>query len=111
MILLGQILIGLGQVLEVIFTSLFWLVIARAVLSWVNPDPFNPIVRFISSATDPFLIPIKRFVPPIGGALDLSPIILILLLEFLRITIAGSLVEYGHEMKRHTANYTQSSVA
>lgn len=68
-----------------------WIVVARAVLSWVNPDPYNPIVRFINSVTEPVLYQIRRRLPVSFGGLDLSPIIVFLAVIFLRKFLVESL--------------------
>jgi YggT family protein len=60
-----------------------WILIVRAILSWVNPDPYNPIVRFIYSITDPLLYRVRRILPLQFGGFDLSPMILILAIIFL----------------------------
>lgn len=70
-----------------------WIFVIRAVLSWVNPDPYNPIVRILVKLTEPVLGPLRRLVPPHRmGGLDLSPMIAILLLVFLR---NGILYSFG----------------
>jgi YggT family protein len=53
-------------------------------MSWIQPDPYNPVVRFLHSMTDPILIPLRRIIPPLGGMIDLSPMILFILIEFLK---------------------------
>ena len=55
----------------------------RIILSWVNPDPYHPLVRFLYSFTEPVLAPIRRVIPPLGGMLDLSPMIVFLSIEFI----------------------------
>ncbi len=67
------------------------MVIIRAVISWVNPDPYNPVVRILQRLTEPLLRPLRRLAPPhkLGG-LDLSPLILVLLIQLVRSTIAYS---------------------
>lgn len=62
----------------------FWVILVRALLSWVSPDPYNPIVRALVAVTEPVLAPLRRLVPPrkLGG-IDLSPLIALLLIEFL----------------------------
>ncbi|MDA8028785.1 MAG: YggT family protein [Nitrospiraceae bacterium] len=70
---------GLFNTLLNLFT---WIVIIRALLSWVHPDPNNPIIRFMDYVTEPFLHPIRRLIPPEKmGGLDLSPFILILIIQ------------------------------
>ena len=65
--------------------------VARAVLSWVNPDPFNPIVRFLYRVTEPVLRPIRRRLPTMGMGLDLSPMLVILAIYFLQAFLVESL--------------------
>lgn len=83
---------GFGfSVLQLILSLLWaytWVVIIRAVITWVNPDPHNPIVRILYQLTEPVLRPIRKLVPPYKlGGLDLSPLILILLIQLVRSTI------------------------
>ena len=99
MILLANILYALGYVLSMALSFLIFVVIARAVISWVSPDPFNPIVRFLVSCTDPLIRPIRRYIPPMGG-IDLSPLVLILALYFLQMVLAQSLMDYAIIMKK-----------
>lgn len=73
-----------------------WVIIARALVSWVNPDPYNPIVRFLVSATEPVLRPVRRLVPPrkLGG-IDLSPLIVIALIWLIRQGLINAFFGYG----------------
>jgi len=73
----GEIILVFAQMINMIITIYIYIVIARAIISWVNPDPYNPIVRFLHNATDPVLYRIRRFMPLNFGAIDLSPIILL----------------------------------
>ena len=74
----------LGVVVGLI-DAYFWIILIRALLSWVNPDPRNPIVRFLVAVTEPVLKPLRKLVPPqkLGG-IDLSPLLAILTLQFVR---------------------------
>ncbi|MBF0444492.1 MAG: YggT family protein [Magnetococcales bacterium] len=65
---------SLATIVEVILGMYIWLIVIRVLLSWVNPDPYNPIVQLLVRFTDPVLIPMRRIIPSIGG-LDLSPIV------------------------------------
>lgn len=67
------------------------ILLARVILSWVNPDPYNPIVRFLRSATDPVLVPLQRIIPPIGGIIDITPLIALLLIQLIKRLIIQSL--------------------
>jgi YggT family protein len=70
-----------------------WIIIAQAVISWVNPDPYNPIVRFLYSVTEPVLYNIRRMIPVYFGGLDFSPIIVILAIIFLKTFLVQSLMQ------------------
>lgn len=83
MFMLGNFLMAIAKLINFVLSAYIWVVIARAVLSWVNPDPYNPIVRFLHQVTDPVLLKIRRYVPIMAG-LDLSPMILILVIVFLQ---------------------------
>lgn len=83
MFMLGNFLMAIAKLINFVLSAYIWVVIARAVLSWVNPDPYNPIVRFLHQVTDPVLMKIRRYVPIMAG-LDLSPMILILVIVFLQ---------------------------
>jgi YggT family protein len=78
-----------GAVLQVVFAILSvikWLVIIAAVISWVSPDPRNPIVQFLYRTTEPILRPFRRLLPPSRtGGIDLSPILVILVILFIEV--------------------------
>jgi YggT family protein len=84
MFIIGYFLLALAKVLNFVLIVFMWLVIARAVLSWVSPDPFNPIVRFINNVTEPILYPIRSKLPVNLGGLDLSPIVVFMAIIFLQ---------------------------
>jgi len=67
-----------------------YIIIGRAIISWVNPDPYNPIVRFLYKATEPVLYRVRRILPDMGGV-DLSPLVVILAIYFLKAFIVKSL--------------------
>lgn len=92
MFIIGNFLKAIAIILDYALTFFMWLIIARAVLSWVNPDPYNPIVRFIHNVTEPVLYRIRSFVPTTFGGIDLSPIIAILGVIFLQTFVVGSLL-------------------
>lgn len=83
MFMLSNFLLALAKLMNIILSAYIWIVIARAVISWVNADPYNPIVRFLVQITDPLLSRIRRILPPLGG-IDLSPMLLILVIVFLQ---------------------------
>jgi YggT family protein len=79
----GNLILALANLLHLALQVYFWIIIARAVLSWVNPDPFNPIVRFLYRVTEPVLRPIRHRLPTFAMGLDLSPMVVILAIYFL----------------------------
>jgi YggT family protein len=88
---------AVAKVIDIVLVFFMWIIIARAVLSWVNPDPFNPIVRFIHNATEPILYPIRTRVPVLGG-IDISPIIVFLAIIFLRTFVVNTLLRLSGVM-------------
>jgi YggT family protein len=91
MFVVSNLVLAVARLLELALWAYFWIVIARAVLSWVNPDPFNPIVRFLYRVTEPVLRPIRRRLPTVGMGLDLSPMLVILAIYFLQAFLVESL--------------------
>ncbi len=83
-----------ATILDWVLTAYMWIIIIRALLSWVSPDPYNPIVRFLHQITDPVLRPIRRRMPAFGG-LDLSPIIVILAIIFLKSFVVRTLFQFS----------------
>jgi YggT family protein len=79
----GNLILALANLLHLVLQAYFWIIIARAVLSWVNPDPFNPIVRFLYRVTEPVLRPIRHRLPTLSIGIDLSPMVVILAIFFL----------------------------
>lgn len=94
MFVAGNILQGLAYVLDTVLFLYMWLIIIRALISWVNPDPWNPIVQFLARATDPVLIVIRRRVGILGG-IDVSPILAILLIMFLQYAVVQTIRDVG----------------
>ena len=78
-----NLILALANLLHLVLQAYFWIIIARAVLSWVNPDPFNPIVRFLYRVTEPVLRPIRHRLPTLSIGIDLSPMVVILAIFFL----------------------------
>jgi len=98
MFVLGNFLISAAKLVELAITILYWLIIVRALISWVNPDPFNPIVQFLYRTTDPILAPIRKFLPPLGP-IDISPIIAFFVLYFLKMFLVSTLVDLGMKLR------------
>ncbi|HOP48407.1 MAG TPA: YggT family protein [Desulfobacteraceae bacterium] len=92
MVILGNFLIAIAKIINIALTFYMWIIIGRAVISWVNPDPYNPIVRFLNSVTEPVLYPIRRRLPFLGG-FDFSPVIVILAIVFIQTFLVQSLAD------------------
>jgi YggT family protein len=81
---------AIARLVDLLLSAYMWIIIARAILSWVSPDPFNPIVRFLYRITEPVLRPIRQRMPVAMG-LDLSPMIVLLAIYFLQSFLVASL--------------------
>lgn len=100
MFVLSNLLSSLAQILAIVLNVYSWIVIVRALISWVNPDPLNPIVQFLQTVTEPLLVPIRRILPAaFRFGIDISPIILLLILMFLRSFLVGTLLELSFRLR------------
>jgi YggT family protein len=72
----------LAEIVDYVLLIYMWIIIVRALLTWVNPDPYNPIVRFIHRVTEPVLRPIRYRLPTHQIGLDLSPMVAVLVIHF-----------------------------
>lgn len=99
MFVVGNFIAAIARIVDVALTVYLWLIIIRSVLSWVNPDPYNPIVRFIYQVTEPVMAPIRRWLPIRGMGIDFSPIIILLLILFLQSFLVKSLLELAYSFR------------
>jgi YggT family protein len=99
MILLANLLAALAFVISSVLSILIFMVIARAILSWVSPDPRNPIVRAITLSTEPFIHPIRSRMPQFAGGLDFSPLVFLMVLYFLKVFLVATLQDYAIALK------------
>jgi YggT family protein len=93
MFVVSNFLTAIAEILNIGLSLYMYIIIARAILSWVNPDPYNPIVRFLNAITEPVLFSIRRRLPLIFGGMDFSPIIVILAIIFLKSFVVQSLFQ------------------
>jgi YggT family protein len=93
MFIFGNFLYAVARILDIALTLYMWVIVARAVISWVNPDPYNPIVRFLNGITEPVLYPLRRRLPIHLGGIDLSPILVILAIVFIQSFLIQSLLQ------------------
>jgi len=99
MFVFGNVILGIARVLGIALNIYMWTIIIRALLSWVNPDPYNPIVQFLTRVTEPVLRPLRKLVPTWKMGVDLSPLIAILIIYFLEIAVVDTLVRFGHSLR------------
>ena len=97
MFVFGDLLIGVATILDFVLGVYKWVVIIAALLSWVNPDPYNPIVRFLYSVTEPVFRPIRRLIGYRLGPIDISPIIVILAIIFIQSFLVRTLIKLGYK--------------
>ncbi|MBF0479522.1 MAG: YggT family protein [Candidatus Omnitrophica bacterium] len=97
MFILGNFVMALARVTDVLLTIAYWLILIRALISWVSPDPFNPIVQFFYQSTEPILAPLRKILPPMG--IDLSPIIAFVIIIFTKEFLVQTLIEFGLRLK------------
>lgn len=98
MFILGNLLLALARITDIILTIYMWIIIISALISWVNPDPYNPIVRFLRAVTEPVLMPVRRRIG-FGMGIDFSPMVIILIILFIKYFLIQSLIELAYKLK------------
>lgn len=98
MFLVGDLIIAVAKILDIVLGIYMWIVIIAAVISWVNPDPYNPIVRFLHTVTEPAFRPIRRIIGYRFGPIDISPLIVILVIIFTQLFLIKSLIKLGYKL-------------
>ncbi|OGV95948.1 MAG: hypothetical protein A3I04_00115 [Nitrospinae bacterium RIFCSPLOWO2_02_FULL_39_110] len=93
MFILGNLIGAIAKVLDIVLNLYMWIIIIRAIISWVNPDPYNPIIQFLYQVTEPVLSPIRRIIPTYTTGIDFSPIIVFLLIIFLQNFLVSTLTQ------------------
>jgi YggT family protein len=99
MFVFGNLILSIAQILNFLLDIYFWIIIIAALLSWVNPDPYNPIVRFLYRITEPALRPIRRLIGNRLGPIDISPLVVILIITFIQRFLIVSLMDIGYKLK------------
>ena len=95
MFVASNFVLTLARLLELVINIYIWVIIARALISWVSPDPYNPIVRFLYRVTEPVLRPVRYRMPSLAVGLDLSPMVVILALYFVDWFVVSSLRDFA----------------
>ena len=97
----SNLLIALAKITDVALTIFYWLILIRALISWVSPDPFNPIVQFLYRMTEPVLEPVRRILPfGLRSGIDISPLIVFLAIMFLKSFLVKTLVDLSFRLSR-----------
>ena len=99
MFVLGNFLVAVAKILDVVLTMYYRVILIRALISWVSPDPFNPIVRFLETMTEPVLEPLRRLVPAHRMGIDIAPIIAFLLILFLKYFLVTTIMSLGYRLQ------------
>lgn len=93
MFILGNLIGAIAKALDIVLNLYMWIIIIRTIISWVNPDPYNPIIQFLYQVTEPVLSPIRRIIPTYTTGIDFSPIIVFLLIIFLQNFLVSTLTQ------------------
>ena len=100
MFVLSNFLIATARIIDIVLTIAYWLILIRAVISWVNPDPYNSIVQFLYKTTEPILYPIRKILPVnMSIGIDLSPLIAFLVILFAKNFIVQTLIDLALRLK------------
>tara|TARA_B100000686_G_scaffold320072_1_gene371370 strand:- start:2780 stop:3079 length:300 start_codon:yes stop_codon:yes gene_type:complete len=97
--ILGNFLAATAKILDIVLVLYMWIIIIRALLSWVNPDPYNPIVQFLYSITEPVLYRVRQFLPMSGMGIDFSPIVILLAIIFLQTFLVNTLARLAMQLQ------------
>lgn len=99
MFVLGNLLAAVANILHMILMGYMWVIIIRAFISWINPDPYNPIVRTLYAITEPVLSRLRRKLPLFAGSIDFSPIVVILIIYFLDWFLVGTILDLSIRLR------------
>lgn len=99
MFVFGNLFSTIAHILDILLEVYMWVVIVRAILSWINPNPYNPLVRIIYGLVDPVTYRISRFFPTRIGMIDIAPFILLLIIIFLQKFIVRTLFDLAIRMR------------
>ena len=97
MFVFGDLIVSIAKILDILLGMYKWIIIISALISWVNPDPYNPVVRFLYLVTDPVLRPIRRLIGYRLGPIDISPLIVIIAIIFVQSFLIKTLMKIGFQ--------------
>lgn len=98
MFVLSNFVVALARIIDIVLTLYMWIIIFRAIISWVNADPYNKIVIFLYRATEPVLRPVRRIILLRNVGIDLSPIIVILVIIFLQYFLVETIIQLARNL-------------
>jgi len=98
MFVLGNFMVALARIIDIILTVYMWIIIFRAVISWVNADPYNKVVIFLYRATEPVLNPVRRILPLRNIGIDISPVVVILVILFLQYFLVETIIQLARNL-------------
>ncbi len=99
MFIIANLIEAVARILDIALTIYMWIVIVSALLSWVNPDPYNPIVKFLRNVTEPVYRKIRKFIPTYFGGIDIAPLIVLFIIMFLQYFLVPSLHELAVRLR------------
>ncbi len=86
-------IIALAKVIDIVLTIYMWIIVARALISWVNPDPYNKIVIFLYRVTEPVLRPLRKIIPRHNLPIDFAPLVVLLVIFFLQYFLVQTMIQ------------------
>ena len=98
MFVLSNFVVALAKIIDIVLTLYMWIIIGRALMSWVNADPYNQIVIFLYKATEPVLRLVRRVIPFRNIGIDLSPMIVILVIIFLQYFLVETIIQFARTL-------------
>ncbi|MCL5022801.1 MAG: YggT family protein [Nitrospirae bacterium] len=99
MFIVANLILAVAQILDIVLSVYMWVVIIAALISWVSPDPYNPIVRLLYAITEPVFRPVRKLIGFRLGPVDISPMVVVLAIIFIRTFVISSLIELGYKLK------------
>jgi len=99
MFVVSNLVLAIARLIDLALTAYFFIILARAIVSWVSPDPYNPIVRFLYRSTEPVLRVVRRRLPVMAMGLDLSPMVVVLAIYFLKWFLVESLSDFALSLR------------
>lgn len=95
---LSTLIEALAQILSMAINIYIWIVIIAALITWVRPDPYNPIVQILYKLTEPLYAKIRKVIPTLIGGIDIAPIIVILALQFINLFVVKLLLRLANSL-------------